>query len=154
MTGASATGLPAADGQPLGLGDGGDADHRLAQAARHLGDDLRVLEEGGRLHDRLGAAGGVTGLEDAGADEHAVGAQLHHHGGVGGGGDAAGGEQHHRQAAGGGDLGDQLVGGAELLGGGEQLVGAQAGEPADVAGDGAHVADRLDDVAGARPALG
>ena len=33
---------------------------------------------GGGLDDRLAALGRVAGLEDAGADEHAVHTQLHH----------------------------------------------------------------------------
>src|SRR5699024_9330932 len=44
-------------------------------------------------HDRGGARGGIAGGEDAGADEHPVGPQLHHHRGVGRGGHAARDEQ-------------------------------------------------------------
>ena len=62
-------------------------------------DRLRVAEVGRRLDDRAGARRRVARLEDAGADEHAVGAELHHHRGVGRGGDAAGGEA-RRPAAG------------------------------------------------------
>ena len=86
-----------------------DADHRLAEAAGDLGDHVGVVVERGRLDDRGGALGRVARLEDARADEHALGAELHHHRRVGRGGDAAGGEQHDRQLAGRGDLGDQLV---------------------------------------------
>ena len=75
-----------------------DADHGLAEAAGDLGDDVGVVVEGGGLDDRGGALGRVAGLEDARADEHALGAELHHHRGVGRGGDAAGGEQHDRAA--------------------------------------------------------
>src|SRR6478735_11500003 len=56
-----------------------DADHGLAQAAGGLGDDVRIIEEGGGLHDGGGALGRVAGLEDTGADKHTVGAELHHH---------------------------------------------------------------------------
>jgi hypothetical protein len=80
-----------------------DADHRLAEAPRHLGDDLRVLEVRRRLDDRASTTLGVAGLEDARADEHAVRAQLHHHRGVRRRRDPPGGEQHHRQAP---ELGD------------------------------------------------
>ena len=65
----------------------------------------RVVVEGGGLDDRLGALRRVAGLEDAGAHEHALGAELHHHRGVGRGGDAARGEQDDGQAAGARDLG-------------------------------------------------
>ena len=76
-----------------------------------------------RLDDRLGALGPrVARLEDAGAHEDALGAELHHHRGVGRGGDAAGGEQHDGQLAGLGDLLDQVVGRLQLLGRDVQLV--------------------------------
>ena len=52
----------------------------------------------------LARARGVVALEDARADEHRLGAELHHERGVGRGGDAAGAEQRHRQLAGLGDL--------------------------------------------------
>ena len=68
--------------------------------AMHVG----VVVERGGLDDGLGPLRRVAGLEDAGADEHAFGAELHHHRGVGRSGDAAGGEQHDRQLAGLGDL--------------------------------------------------
>src|SRR5689334_5508031 len=43
-----------------------DADHRLAQAARDLGDHRGVVEERGGLDDGLGPLSGIAGLEDAG----------------------------------------------------------------------------------------
>ena len=48
---------PAALGQPVRLRDLVDVDahHGLAEAARDLGDDVGVVEEGGGLDDRLGA---------------------------------------------------------------------------------------------------
>src|SRR4029078_11542742 len=116
-----------------------DADHGLAQAAGGLGDLFRVVEEGGGLHDGCGALGRVAGLEDAGADEDAVGAKLHHHGGVGRGGDAAGGEEHHRELAGGGNFLDQFVRGLQFLGGDVELVLGQGGELLDVRAALAHV---------------
>src|SRR4051812_26941222 len=122
MTGASSDmgWLPAAVGVALGLGEGVavDADHGLAEVAGRVRDDLRVVVEGGGLHDGGGALGRVAGLEDAGADEDALGAELAHERGVGGGGDAARGEEHHRELAELGDLLDELVRGAQLLGGG------------------------------------
>ena len=81
-----------------------------------------VVVERRRLDDRGGALGGVARLEDARADEHAVGAELHHHRRVRGGGDAARDEQHDRELAGLGDLGDELVRRLQLLGGDVQLV--------------------------------
>src|SRR4051812_45517284 len=158
MTGASSDmgWLPAAVGVPLGLGEGVavDADHGLAQVAGRVRDDLRVVVEGGRLHDRRGALRRVAGLEDARAHEDALRAELTHQRGVGRGGDTTGGEQHDGQLAALRDLRDQLVRGTQLLGRGVQLVVVQGPEPADLALDLAQVADRLDDVAGAGLALG
>jgi len=37
-----------------------DSGHGLAKPAGHLGDDVRIVVEGGRLHDRRGPRGGVT----------------------------------------------------------------------------------------------
>ena len=37
-----------------------DPDHGLAKPAGHLGDDVGVVVERGRLHDRRGPGGGVT----------------------------------------------------------------------------------------------
>src|SRR3990172_1938003 len=115
---AGALPLPAADRQPLALGDGRDLDaaHRGAQALRDLGDDLRIVEVGGRLHDRIGHTGRVLALEDARADEDTLGPELHHERRVRRRGDAAGDEVDHRQAPFPGHPGDQLVGSPELLG--------------------------------------
>src|SRR5919204_3391371 len=57
--------------------------HGLAESARDLGDELRVAEVRCCLDDRLGAARGIGGLEDPGADEVTLGAELHHEGGIG-----------------------------------------------------------------------
>src|SRR5919206_648214 len=80
--------LPAAVRVALGLGEGVavDADHGLAEVAGRVRDDLRVVVEGGGLHDGGGALGRVAGLEDSGADEDALGTELTHQGGVGRGG--------------------------------------------------------------------
>ncbi len=69
-----------------------------AEAAGGLRDALGVLPVGRRLDDRAGARRRVLGLEDARADEHALGAERHHQRRVGRRGDAAGAEQHDRQA--------------------------------------------------------
>ena len=92
----------------------------------HLRDHVGVVVHRRGLHDRARPRGRVAGLEDAAADEHAVGAELHHHRGVGRGRDAAGGEQHDGQRAGLGDLVDQLVRRLQLLGRDEELVRATA----------------------------
>src|SRR5436190_5183684 len=72
--------LPAADRQPLALGDRLDRDalHRAPEALRDLGDDLGVLEVRGGLDDGVGHPRRILALEDARADEHALRPQLHH----------------------------------------------------------------------------
>src|SRR5579859_3442978 len=156
MTGRFIPRLPAAPGVVLVRGQGVqvDADHGLAEAAGDLGHDVGVVVERGGLHDRGGALGRVAGLEDPGAHEHALRAELHHQRGVRGGRDAARGEQHDRKPPGLRDLGDQLVRRGKFLGRGEQLFGGQGGQPRDLRPDGAHVPGRLDDVAGPGLALG
>src|ERR1700754_5216585 len=101
-------------------GERGDleAGHRLAETDRGGRDPLGVVEVGGRLDDRLGAALGVGALEDAGADEVALGAELHHQRRVGRGGDTTGAEERHRQAARGDDLLDDFQRRRQFLGGG------------------------------------
>ena len=96
----------------------------------------------------------VLGLEDPGAHEVALGPQLHHQRGVGRGGDAAGAEQRHRKPAAPGDVLDHIQRSLMLLRGAGELLRAQRGEVLDAVGDLAHVPDGLDDVAGARLALG
>lgn len=137
-----------------------DADHGLAEPLADLGQDLGVLEVRDGLDDSLGALLGVAGLEDAGADEDAVTAQLHHEGGVGRGGDTTGGEVDDGEPALLGGLAKELVGAAELAGEGAELGLRVGGGLQDGAGtgnlgvDGAHVLDGLDDVAGAGLTLG
>ena len=88
--------------QAAGLAERGDLDAghrarpgRARRAAMRSGSSKCVVAStiGGRGALR------VLGLEDARADEDALGAQLHHQRGVGRGGDAAGGEVHHGQLA-------------------------------------------------------
>ena len=62
-----------------------------------LGDHLRVVEVGRRLDDGVGHPGRVLALEDARADEDALGAELHHERRVGGCADPAGDEVDDRQ---------------------------------------------------------
>src|ERR1700736_3667719 len=80
MSGRSLICLPTATGEQLLPGDRRelDATHRLAQTGRYLGQDLRLVVIGGGGDDRLGHPQRVLGLEDAGADEVAVAAELHH----------------------------------------------------------------------------
>ena len=124
-----------------------------AEAPGHLGEDVRVGVVGGGLDDGLGPPRRVVALEDAGADEHGLGTELHGERGVGRGGEAAGAEQRYRQAAGLGQLLHEADGRLQPLGPLVDLGRVGLGDPADVAGDRAEVADRLDDVAGAGLAL-
>ena len=80
-----------------------------------------VAEVRRRLDDGLGPRRRVVALEDAGADEDGLGAELHGERGVGRGGDAAGAEQRHGQPAGLGDLLHQRQRRLQLLGPLEQL---------------------------------
>ena len=102
------------------------ASHRLAEPGRSGGDTLGVGEMGGGLDDRACAALRIGGLEDAGADEVALGAELHRQRRVGGGGDAAGAEQRHRQPAGAATSLDDLERRLQLLGLGRELLGGAA----------------------------
>ena len=104
---------------------------------------------GDRLNDGVRARCWIVGLEDAGPDEDAFSAELHHERGVGGRRDATGGEVHDRQAAQLSRLAHLLVGGAQRLCLGHQLLFGHGLESADAVPDGAHVAHRLHDVAGA-----
>lgn len=60
----------------LGVGEV-DADHGLPQVAADLGEHGGVAVVGDGLHDGPRAAGRVAALEDAGADEDAVAAELY-----------------------------------------------------------------------------
>src|SRR3954451_7363506 len=148
--------LPAPDGESLVIRDllEGDPAHRSTEALADLGDLLRVVEERRRLDDGVGHPGRILALEDARPDEDALRTELHHERGVGRGADPAGDEVDDRQLAVGGDVPDQLVRSAEVLCGDEQLILAHRTEAPDLGEDVTELADRLDDVAGARLALG
>src|SRR5215212_7324245 len=75
------------------------ADHRLAEAPARLGDGLRVLVVGRRLHDGLRPEGRVPALKDAAPDEDTLGPELHHERRVCRGRYPARGEQHDREPA-------------------------------------------------------
>mmetsp|Transcript_34965 Transcript_34965/g.109908 ORF Transcript_34965/g.109908 Transcript_34965/m.109908 type:complete len:329 (-) Transcript_34965:79-1065(-) len=134
--------------------DVGDADHGRAEAGGGLAERGGILVVRHGAHDGGGALGRVARLEDAGAHEDTVHAELHHEGGVGRGGHAAGGEVHHRELAGTGDLADEVIRGLDLLGKHEELVIVHGLHLADLAVHSAGVAHGLDDVAGAGLALG
>ena len=104
-----------------------------------------------RLDDRLGASRGIRGLEDPGADEDAVGAELHAKRGIGRCRDTARGERHDRQRPVARDPFHELVRRAQLLRLGVHLFVTQRGEPADVPEDRPHVGHGVHDVA--RPSL-
>src|SRR4029453_3575523 len=72
-TDARTAGLPAPVGQPQLEAVDLVAPHCLAEAAADLGQDAGVLVVRGGLDDRLGPAGGVVALEDAGPDEGGLG---------------------------------------------------------------------------------
>ena len=132
-----------------------DAGHGRARGPRlTLARMCGVAEVRGGLDDGLGPRRRVVALEDARADEHGLGAQLHGQRGVGRRGDAAGAEQRHGQPAGLGDLLHERQRRLEPLGPLEQLGRVGLGDLAHVADDRAQVAHGLDDVAGAGLALG
>src|SRR3954449_2229679 len=136
-----ATALPAPVGEELLLLELArlQRGHGRTEALGRAGDPVGVLEVRGRLDDRLGARRRILGLEDAGADEVALGAELHHQRGVGRGRDAAGAEEDDGQLARTGDLAHEVERGLQLLGRGGQLGVVEAGDAADLARDLAHV---------------
>src|SRR5437660_5367918 len=131
-----------------------DPDHGVAEILAHPREHVRILEVRRRLHDRARSLGGIARLENSGSDEDRFRAELHHERRVGGCRDAARGEVRHRQLAGLRDPAHEVVRRAERLRLGHQLFGAQRGQAPHAGDDGAHVADGLDDVAGAGLALG
>lgn len=154
--------LPAAAGHLVSLGHllHVNANHGLTQTLANLSKNLGILEVGNGLDNGLRALLSITRLEDTGADEDAVAAQLHHQRRIGGSSNTASSEVDNGQTAELGSLAEQLVGGLELTGKGAELrLGVSAGG-VDSAGagnlgvDGAHVLNGLDDVAGTGFTLG
>ncbi|GMH84183.1 hypothetical protein TL16_g09842, partial [Triparma laevis f. inornata] len=96
----------------------------------------------------------VGGLEDSGAHEDSVHAELHHEGGVGGGGNASGGEVHDGKLSSLSDLLHEVVRSLHLLGGDEELIIGHNREVLNLAHDGAGVPDSLDDVSSSGLSLG
>src|SRR5437867_3151384 len=120
--------------------------HRLAEPARNLGDELGVAEVRGRFDDRLRASRRIGGLENTGADEVSLGAELHHQRGIGRRRDAACAEEHDWKLAVLRDLPNELDRHSVLVGLRLERVRAHFGELFDPFGDRANVRDRLDDV--------
>src|SRR5438270_977929 len=147
--------LPASGSEQLVLGDGRylQAVHGLTQLGGDLGQDLGLVEVGGRRNDRLGTLQGVLRLEDAGPDKDTIHPQLHHQRGVGGRRDAAGGEVDNRKAAQLLTFDQHLDRRADLLCLVHQLGVVHALQLADAGVDGARVADGLHDIPCARLAL-
>ena len=78
---------------------GGDARHRLAKSHRDLREQGRIAVVFHSSYDRRCPGRRTLALEDARADEDAVGTELHHQRRVSRSGDAAGREVDDRQAA-------------------------------------------------------
>ena len=97
---------------------------------------------------------GSSDLKMPEPDEHAVDAELHHERRVGRRREPAGREVHDRERPGRRDVAHELDRRAEVLGRRHVLLGAERGEPRHLAEHRALVANGLDDVAGARLALG
>ena len=148
--------LPSASGQLLSVAHlaAVDANHSLTKTNADLHQNLGVLVVSDGLDDSLGALGGVTRLEDAGADKHTVTSHLHHQRRVGGSCNAASGEVDDGQAALARGLLEQRVVALELACHLAQVVVGGGRGACDLGVDGLHVADGLDDVAGAGLALG
>lgn len=152
--------LPAAAGELLLRLHGVtvDTNHGLTKAGAALSKDLGVAVVGDGTDNGLGALGRVARLEDAAADEDAVAAQLHHESGVGRGGNTTGGKVDDGETAQLGGLAQQLDVDLELAGELAEADDAALGQGGLGLGnlpvDRLHVADGLDDVAGAGLALG
>lgn len=137
-----------------------DTDHGLTQTLTDLRQHLRILVVGDSLDDSAGALLRIAGLEDTGADEDAIAAQLHHQRRISRRGNTARGEVHNRQTALLGRLPEQGVVAAQLAGIQPQLdLGVDRGLQdsaglGDVRAHGAHVSDGFDDVSRAGLALG
>src|SRR2546422_1490007 len=127
-----------------------DPDHRLAELLAHAREHVSVLVVGRRLDDRPGAPGRLARLEDAGADEDGLGAELHHERGVRWGRDPTRREVGDRELPGPRYAPDQPVGRAEVLGLGHQLLGRERREASDSRGERAQLPHGLHDVARAR----
>ncbi|CDN43164.1 hypothetical protein BN871_CM_00100 [Paenibacillus sp. P22] len=152
----AASRLPAPVGHALMRRQLGDLDafHRAAEVFGYFGDQLVVRIVSRRFHDGAGEFLRVVGLEDAGADEYAVSAQMHHQSRIGWRSHAACSEVDDRKLARLVHIEQQLVVDAQVFGFRIQLVLGQAFDLADLARDQAHVANGFNNVARSRLALG
>src|SRR5713226_1198584 len=148
--------LPASGSEQLVLRDGGDFEprHRLPESRGNLCEHIGLVGIGRGRHDRFGTLQGVLGLEDAGADEQTVHAQLHHQRRVCRRGDATRCEVDDGQAAETLAFDEQLDLRADLLGFTHELGVAQTVQLANPGVHGPGVSHRLDHVAGPRFTLG
>lgn len=152
--------LPAAAGKLLlGLhGVAVDTNHGLTETGAALGEDGGVLVVSRGADDGLGALRGVAGLEDTGANEDTIAAELHHEGSISGSGNTTGGEVDNGEAAELSNLAEELSVDLELAGHLADADDATFGEGSlglsNLLVDGLHVADSLDNVTGASLALG
>src|SRR6202011_5425639 len=150
------THLPAASGEQLLFRQRGDVQsaHGGAETGADVGDDIGLVEVGGGGDYRLGVTQWIVTLEDAAADEVAVASQLHHQRRIRRSGDATSREVNNGELAALVDLHDEVIGRAQSLGFGHELVAAKRLQATNAALHRAHVAHRLDDVARSRLALG
>lgn len=131
-----------------------DANHGFSQSTADVSENIWVAVVRDSLDDGPGPPCRVAALENTRADEDAVAAELHHQRGIGRRGDSSGGELDDGEPSELLGLHDEVVGGGDLLGEGEDLVVVHVPEDSDVAHDGPDVAHGLNDVAGAGLALG
>lgn len=124
-----------------------DADHGCAEIFGDFGEQFGVVVVSGGEDDCFCAFCGVTGFEDAGADEDAVAAQLHHERSVGRSSDAAGGEIDDGQTFEFADFEREIDGDGMLFSEGIDFVIGECAEVSDFAVHGSHMSDGFDDVA-------
>lgn len=135
-----------------------DADHGLTETSAALSEHLGIAEVSDGTDNGLGTLSRVARLEDAAADEDTVAAKLHHEGSIGGGGNTTGSKVDDGQAAQLGSLAQKLNVNLELAGELAETDNATLSKSSlclgNIAVDGLHVADSLDDVTSASLTLG
>lgn len=148
--------LPTTGGELFGFGEGGavDADHGFAEILTDFGKFFGFFVEEHRFHNGAGALGGVAALEYATANEYGFGAELHHESGVGGGCDSSSGEVGDREFSGAMNFLNEVEGGLVIFCEHEEFIFSGVLHRTDFAEDGAHVANRFDDVTSSGFAFG
>jgi hypothetical protein len=126
-----------------------DTHHGLTQVHADLHQHLRILVVRNRLNNRLGPLRRISRLEDTGAHKHAITSQLHHERRIRRRRNTTRRKVNNRQTPQLGRLLEKLEIDLQVLGIHAQFLLAHVLRLVDFAGDGAHVADRFDDVAGA-----